>query len=113
MITYELAEKLKEAGFIQRQWRFAFHYLPHSMRNTSGEVMVMQWEDAAKINQTTVYIPDLLELIEACGNGFDKIERATEKWYVYGNKSGFQIECEGTTIEDAVAALWLQLNKTL
>ena len=53
-------------------------------------------------------VPDLSELIEACGEGFGSLQKHGERWYVASNPLT-KLEC-GETPEIAVASLWLKLN---
>lgn len=110
-MTYELAKQLKDAGFPQT-------YL-------NG------WDSECKKEHTLgmatgccgVFIPSLSELIEACGGGdFDlrssyiRLQRywiatlLTNDTASSGGKI-FQGKSEGSTPEEAVAKLWLELNK--
>lgn len=108
MITYKLAKKLKDAGFPLREMynlQIGFH---------TGLV---------KIDDVNYLMPDLSELIEACGEDFGALKRYTNTW-----KAG---DCEadskwglgghtdelsgnsacGKTPEEAVAKLWLNLKE--
>jgi hypothetical protein len=87
-MNYELAKQLKEAGFPETDCLCGSDYGDH---------------------------PSLSELIEACGDNHFELERdwfnGTDKWralyWFEGNvKSGF-----GSTPEEAVAKLWIALNK--
>ena len=86
-MNYELAKQLKDAGFPQL---------------TFG-----RWgADAAD--------PDLEELIEACGNGFIAIVRADDGSEYFATARGdamFPPRHVGATPTEAVAMLWLALNK--
>ncbi len=96
-MTYELAKKLKEAGFSQKE------------RNG------LTWNDICELGncpEEKMKVPTLSELIEACGNKFGKIEFINDnqeyKWIA--------TDCEGNKCweknpEEAVAKLWLELNK--
>lgn len=85
-MNYELTLKLKEAGFKQFGNRIE-----------------------------TPYIPTLSELIEACGDGFERILRIKGKYQT--NKPSTRVEYRiddwywYSTPEEAVANLWLELNK--
>lgn len=63
------------------------------------------------------YIPTLSELIEACGE-FNELVNLGDKWIAYGggkdtvrNVEQWHAFGEGSTPEEAVANLWLALNK--
>lgn len=119
-ITYELAKELKDAGFptpstgqiitdadMARGWHFK------SIPNDPGE-----W----------YYEPSLSELIEVCGEDFDRLEHEKDSAFLQGEHikrnrfraDGYvQVEKNhwstmsylGSTPEEAVAKLWLALNK--
>jgi hypothetical protein len=98
MITYELAKKLKEAGFPQGGnggWQ---------LQDTDNE---------------RFYSPTLSELIEACGDRFSWLESYKDnettigkiRWGAYGFGDGeWNPEGFGNSPEEAVANLWLKLN---
>lgn len=87
-MTYELAKQLKDAGF------------PHSKywQIINGNM----WCDDSEA-------PTLSELIEACGDGFGYLEK-NFSWWARDSEEQF-LECRGKTPEEAVAKLWLTLNK--
>lgn len=92
-MNYELALKLKDAGFPQ-----------HS---TTHEPVFL---NRLGISTDDAYNPILSELIEACGLNTFLLEKLSNgKWYAYQN--GNPRQGVGTTPEDAVANLWLELNK--
>lgn len=92
MIDYQLAKELKEAGF--------------------------KSESFALINANTWQAPTLSELIEACGEEFHSLNHDPElyvtstspngEWIAYGSRC---VKVRGKTPEEAVAKLWLELNK--
>ena len=93
-MTYETAKKLKDAGY-------DFRYLTDKDADPDGFPLGWSW-----------YLPNLSELIEACGGGSLKIERFSYVtrgivWQVYlrGKEKTEQ------TLEEAVANLWLALNE--
>jgi len=96
-MNYELAKELKEAGFPQGgkgSWTFP------------PENVVARQADR-------VYVPALSELIEACGD----IEFMLMREIVF-DVSGWLavayepiIQCGGLSAKEAVARLWLALNK--
>lgn len=100
-MNYELAKQLKDAGFPQE---------------SDGLTSVYYQEDKERIrlrhieNDTEVKIPTLSELIEACvGKVFMLlINRNLEgRWASAVDGKG----ASGDTPEEAVARLWLALNK--
>ena len=59
------------------------------------------------------YIPELSELIEACGESFNTLRyyRLDKFWGAHANaEAGITASCKGETPEEAVARLWLELN---
>jgi len=91
-MDYGLMDELKEAGFPQEGSGFVY---PRSPNVADG-----YW-----------YQPTLSELIEACGEGFHYLNRniqsAGRAWFAGGERVTF----DGSTPEEAVARLWLALNK--
>lgn len=111
MISCELAKKLKNAGFSQKSdYGYRTYY--------NGEVGIVNYHRDIP-SENDVYIPTLSELIEACGDRFGSLERLAKgekqwfkasgwfepKWTVYS--------FDGETPEEAVANLWLELNKKI
>ena len=93
-MTYELCKKLKEAGFPQQ-----VSCNHHAAQNCSC------YED---------WRPTLSELIEACGERFKSLWRHTGGTWTaeYGTRRiAPRRRCDGSTPEEAVACLWLALNK--
>jgi hypothetical protein len=92
-MNYELAKELEEAGFQQGgegSWTFP------------PEKLVSRQADR-------VYIPTLSELIEACGN-VDLEVRTGHSCAGQLVKMDI-VKGQGSTPEEAVARLWLALNK--
>lgn len=92
-MTYELAKKLKDAGFPNSEkWR------------DTGTYIILDEDDS--------YPPTFSELIEACGDGFYQLHKQGERFYASDGKSkiGYSELLKGTP-EEAVANLWLELNK--
>ncbi len=63
-------------------------------------------------------VPTLSELIEACGEKFEELINLKDKWICYGGGKDiikgveqWHAFGEGSTPEEAVANLWLELNK--
>ena len=98
-MDYELAKKLKDAGFQQTWPKPDFVELHDAIK--IQEIMDKYEKD--------VYIPTLSELIEACGNRFDFLaNNKNGTWQASGGNINDQT---GQTPEEAVANLWLELNK--
>lgn len=120
-MKYELAKQLKGAGFPQNPNGKGYSCfepvgevcgLPESEHETKCD----DW-DCKRCEVPDVYPPLLEELIEACGDRFTALERAVldykEIWRVYFPRphKGFISHYTGKTPEEAVAKLWLALNK--
>jgi len=101
-MNYELAKKLKDAGFEQYG---------------NGTLAVCP---PGSTEADIAYIPTLEELIEACGDGFDAL---FGPYSSLNNHEGVRIRdwrCDSTgsstatgkTAKEAVANLWLALNRT-
>lgn len=96
MITYELAKELKDAGFPQP---LLSPTIPTNMALVRP-----------------VHYPTLSELIEACGQKFsylkrfDPMDKGKYHWEAYSTLNTSLIG-GGSTPEEALANLWLALNK--
>ncbi len=96
-MNYELAKKLKDAGF---------PYIPTPFRDT----YVIDGEDTA--------VPNLSELIEACGDKFlalgrmDNKEKGLVMWVARAHPKLKKDDCGAGSPEEAVANLWLELKKS-
>ena len=104
-MQYELAKKLKDAGFPQPDFHFTLQDLV--------DVAIQDRDD----NSVWYYKPTLSELMEACAEkGVVRLNYATGAGATAeGNYSEhtekFKTLREGQTPEESVAKLWLALNK--
>lgn len=126
-MTYELAKELKEAGFpmtakprtreielsLKLDRRFVedpAHPLPPSPTKSGNS-----WQqDYEAYVQHAICFPTLSELIEACGDKFREVKKHLSKGGFWTASTARQAGglCErGTNPEEAVARLWLALNK--
>lgn len=96
MITYELAKQLYKKG--------------------------SPFKSAIPITESNMkYIdfPPLSKLIEACGDRFDTIEKRGDTYFAFGSsktKTGIKIDPflgAGSTPEEAVSKLWLELDNKI
>lgn len=103
MIDYELAKSLKDAGFPQEVRKGHLEGVPTS--NDTAEVF---------------YFPTLSELIEACGDVTVLVWGCKPHGYYASSQPCAQNfhdinsalgEAKGSSPEEAVAKLWLALNK--
>lgn len=102
-MTYELAKKLKDAGFPQKKGGM---YISSSgiVKDVAVDMMVE--------TEQAYCVPTLSELIEACGDEFSnliKFHITSERWSANCYKN--DLNCSGETPEEAVANLWLKLNE--
>ena len=91
-MTHELLKELKDAGFPQ-----------HLDEPTIDDDMTQVVSP-----ETHSYVPTLSELIDECGKNFISLWRYEDQWEMIA-PSGDSIV--GATPEEAVARLWLALNK--
>lgn len=101
-MTYELAKKLKEAGFPQKEELGARYITPKGLYAYYPDNFRQE-----------AYSPTLSELIEACGEKFGMLRSplGQRKWTAQGDGGESLVFTEGSTPEEAVARLWLALNK--
>ena len=111
-MTYELAKQLKTAGFPQPSDDFDGDYLEPNKYATYEERV-----------GSAVYLPTLSEFIEELGWHFVQLERWEDDddvpYFVATNAypesqldvEGKRFVTKGKTPEEAVAKLWLALNK--
>ncbi len=98
MIDYNLAKELEDAGFVQ------------SLPTPQGQYL----HDHTVSPSRHYYLPTLSELIEACGENFFTLVRTHYTggigWFARDTREGYN-PVMGSTPEEAVARLWLALNK--
>lgn len=107
-MNYGLAKQLKDAGFPQKAYKGAVSYV--------AKQLCIQIDDEIKTVSTDVFVPTLEELIEACGEDFYHLESwngGDGDWKCAGSNSKQSTVCItfGSTPTEAVARLWLALNK--
>ena len=102
-MQYELAKKLKDAGF------------PNADKRCSYCIEI----DQPKCNVCEDRTIGLSELIEACGEqkslglerNYGGMWTAYKDTQLWNDVDGYKYQARGTTPEEAVAKLWLDLNK--
>lgn len=101
-MNYELAKKLKDAGYEQKiHHAILVQLCVHGVHNF-GHSCDCKDEDY-------IYTPNLSELIEACGDRFQMFFRGSNgKWTAATTDMLF---VHGSNPEEAVVLLWLELNK--
>lgn len=112
-MNYELAKKLKNAGFPYTEKTYQVVYPPGVIQKPGSYIGAGMSE---VIDQGQVRIPTLSELIEACGLEFKLLEYdpiqidLDLRWMALPNPTSTHGEY-GSTPEEAVANLYLALNK--
>jgi hypothetical protein len=100
-MNYELCKKLKDAGFQQRNLQFG----------SCGHYENDEWIKSPNFCGCLVHKPYLEELIEACGDRFKELYvHGYTEWVAYSDNK-HEFKGEGKTPSEAVANLWLELNK--
>ena len=105
-MNYELAKKLKEAGFPKTAMGWIKRFGTEDWKPANScEMSEMTFSGDEEDSNTPC--PTLSELIEACGESFTRLEKK-----LFGNlwKTNEQERWYHTS-EEAVANLWLELNK--
>jgi len=93
MISFQLARKLKDAGFPQSE-------LARAQRQAGYDYVCM---------------PTLATLIEACRESFGALRREDDGWIAceyISDRGRWENAHEGQSSEDAVARLWLSVNRS-
>ncbi len=97
-ISYKLAVALQEANFL-------------TIQLTDDEQS--HYQQVEFIDGVFYHIPNLSELIEACGTKFGVLKRigVVDEDQYRAEDYPFQNFCDAKTPEEAVAKLWLKLNR--
>ncbi len=112
-MKYELAKKLKNAGFPQDS-TYGYYKYPKEWRLLKPSMPFLN--DIQK-----VVVPTLSELIEACGEEFRGIDKTVRSVANMGlciftakpvNEQKYKKRI-GSTPEEAIAGLWLEIHKKL
>jgi hypothetical protein len=93
---------------------FALHEAFPESDQIVSVISYREYVYAGETKHEKSYAPTLEELIEACGNGFFELVRSTnytsnKQWQAYAEVDGDV--CFGSTPAEAVARLWLALNR--
>lgn len=118
-MDYKLAKELKEAGFPQKTEWYWINWGESWVRETPDHFEVMDNEFGKSRpfrEMESISCPTLSELIEACGVRFNYLLQQEDKWVATDYREGTTDEYGsntriGKTPEEAVARLWLALNK--
>lgn len=107
-MDYETSKKLKEAGFLQGGDGFGFYLM------NDGTILNKKIHPLVIWNyiKEGFYEPTLEELIGACGDKFYSLERhRNDDWSAWAKAAVLLDQIGGKTPSEAVANLWLALNK--
>jgi len=116
-MNYELAKKLKDAGFPQLAYAYSgwladkedFYRI-----DDNGNYMGINIASISENVENLSYCPTLSELIGACGDDFYGLKKGGSVWVVESTQNirGESKWIGGNfTPEEAVAKLWLALNE--
>ena len=116
-LSYEKCKELKDAGFSQGDFLGNHFYTYNSQDRGKIKMVGFEVKGQDEVNKKDIKIPTLSELIEACGDKFDRLEQQFVNldgedeisWAACYDKV-LLVE-RGKTPEEAVANLWLELNK--
>lgn len=102
-MDYSLAKQLKDAEFPQ-------HSIGANYSLEYGNPDKYNFVKYSGLSNVDIAVPNLSELIEACGDGLESIiQRGNgegDNWEVRSKQKRFN----ATTLEEAVAKLWLELK---
>ena len=87
-----------------------FPFNPHRDWKSSKYVM-NPFPETLRQTLIKLYIPSLEELIEACGDGLQDLTHTDDGWITNAENIGDLIQTNGKTPLQAVAYLWLALNR--
>ena len=116
-MTYEICKQIKDAGFPQR-FKMGSYYAEKDLSFKEAQKAHFFLDERMRGTPETelevkklIAIPLLSELIEACGEMFINLNHDTalkEEWFASGCDD---VSAFGSTPEEAVANLWLEINK--
>jgi hypothetical protein len=117
-LPFELAQELKSAGFSQSTSAEAIFALTEHLRMRREQVLQMWYGSKRKaglpveLEEEAVFTPTLSELVTACGKplllGCDE----AGNWKATAPVPGRQLVGEGETAEEALARLWILMQRT-
>jgi len=101
-MNYKLAKQLKDAGFEQHGENDASDYFDRDF-----EEEYKHSDDKAN-RKYWVYCPSLEELINACGDEFNKLIKVEKNWTAESMEESWATD---KTPSESVAKLYIKLNK--
>lgn len=102
-ISYELAKKLKDAGFPQHQ-----NWCEVGCAHDDTNCLINLLE-----SKKPPYVPTLSELIEACGEDFESLIKQAGGWVSISSLESYMLKQSFKSVptpEEAVANLYLALH---
>jgi hypothetical protein len=118
MISFELAQELKAAGFPPGTSPNAVYCLNDQLRIRRKHALHMWYGSKAKegvpleLEEEAVYAPTLAELVIACGKPLQLACDDSGNWQAR-KPSRAEFVASGDTAEAALGRLWLLLVKTI
>ena len=115
MISFALAQELKNAGFNPSKTSNAVYFINDHLKIRREDALRMWYGDKLRVgmdldlSKEVVYSPTLTELITACGAPFYLSCTDTGHWRAANTPSG-EGGRTGETPAEAVARLWLLLE---
>jgi len=115
MISFALAQELKNAGFVPKTNSNSVYFINDHLKIRREDALRMWYGDKSRVgldldlSKEVVYSPTLTELIEACGAPFYLSCINTGHWLAANTANG-QRGQTGETPAEAVARLWLLLE---
>jgi hypothetical protein len=115
MISFALAQELKNAGFNPNKNANAVYFINDHLKIRREDALRMWYGDEARVgmdldlSKEVVYSPTLTELITACGAPFYLSCADTGHWLAANTPNG-EGGRTGETPAEAVARLWLLLE---
>jgi hypothetical protein len=118
-MNFELAKLLKAAGFRQPVANEARYFINEFLVIRREEAVRIFYADKARqgwpvnIEEDLVYYPTLTELIDGCGQPFELSSPAAGEWYASNKLLGVVEGAKGQSAMEAVARLWLAIQKKI
>jgi hypothetical protein len=115
MISYALAQQLKNEGFTQKTDPNAVYFLNEHLKIRREDALRMWYSDASKegwpldLETEAVFSPTLSELVIGCGKPFHLSCDDDGRWYA-SKAAGSEERETGQSADEAVARLWLLLK---
>lgn len=96
--------------FMNHELITRLHFCGYPLKRTDWQITKIP--QSFKVEGIWYLLPALSELIEKCGNSFFDLRRQEDGFCAYESRSRMSPICGfGLTPEEAVANLWLSINK--